>query len=93
MLKFSLLIGIPVAEVNLILFFGDKKMKSLNLNIPICIFSVGAILFLLAPLGLFSSFNASDIYTTGLFTESIGIAIGFVTIVRYKLTEKIMKEI
>ena len=68
-------------------------MNNLNINIPVSIFLVGAVLFLLAPLGLFSSFSTNDIYTTGLFIESIGVTTGFVVIYRDKITELFMEEI
>jgi hypothetical protein len=68
-------------------------MNNLNLNIPLSIFSVGAILFLLAPSRLFVSSISHEIFMTGLLIEMIGITTGLIVFYRYKMTEKCMKEI
>ena len=61
-------------------------MNNLELNIPVSIFIAGAILFLLAPSGLFSSFNASEIHKTALLIESIGVTTAFIVYCRDKVT-------
>lgn len=68
-------------------------MKNLNLNIPITVFLVGAILFLLAPLKLFDSYNVHEIFMTGLLIEFVGITAGLFMFYRQKITEKYLKEI
>ena len=57
-------------------------MKKLELNIPMSIFISGAALFLLAPSGLFSSFNANDLHKTALLIEAIGVTTAFVVYYR-----------
>ena len=59
-------------------------MNNLNLNIPLSIFSVGAILFLLAPSRLFVSSISHEIFMTGLLIEMIGITTGLIVFYRYK---------
>lgn len=61
-------------------------MNNLELNIPISIFIAGAALFLLAPSGLLSSFNASDVHKTALVLESIGVTAAFMVFYRGKLS-------
>ena len=68
-------------------------MNNLNLNIPLSIFLAGAILFLLAPLELFDSYTTHEIFMTGLLIELIGITAGLIVFYRYKITEKVLKEI
>jgi hypothetical protein len=68
-------------------------MNNLNLNIPLAIFSVGAILFLLAPSSLFISNASHEIFMTGLLIEMIGITAGLIAYYRYRITEKYLKEI
>ena len=68
-------------------------MKNLNLNIPIVIFSLGAVIFLLAPLKLFNPNIMHEIFMMGLLMELIGIATGLFMLFRYKTTKKIMKKI
>lgn len=68
-------------------------MKNLNLNIALTIFSVGAILFLLAPLKLFDSLTTQEIFITGLLIELVGITAGLIVFYRNKITEKTLKEI
>ena len=68
-------------------------MKNLNLNIALTIFSVGAILFLLAPLKLFDSYTVHEIFMTGLLIELVGITAGLIVFYRNKITEKTLKEI
>ena len=60
-------------------------MKKINLNIPVTIFTIGAILFLSAP--------SKEIFMSGLLIELIGITAGVAVFFRYKITEKCMKEI
>jgi hypothetical protein len=68
-------------------------MKDLNLNIPLSIFSVGAVLFLLAPSKLFITSISHEVFMSGLMIELIGITAGLVVFYRYKITEKYMKDI
>lgn len=68
-------------------------MNNLNFNIPVSIFILGAILFLLAPLGLFSSFNANQIYMAALLIESIGVTTALVVFYRDKITQMLIEEI
>ncbi len=68
-------------------------MNNLNLNIPLSIFSIGAILFLLAPSRLFISNSTHEIFMTGLLIELIGITAGLIVYYRYRITEKYLKEI
>ena len=68
-------------------------MNNLNLNIPVSIFLVGVILFLFAPLGLFSSYTIQEISMAGLLIELVGIISGLIVFYRYKITEMCMKEI
>ena len=68
-------------------------MKNVNLNIPVSIFVLGAILFLIAPLGLFPSFTANQIYLASLLVESTGITVGFVMYFRDKITQMYLDEI
>lgn len=67
-------------------------MNTLNFNIPVSIFIAGAILFLLAPLGLFSSFGTNNMYITGLFIESIGVTTALIIFYREKLNAFFMDE-
>lgn len=64
-----------------------------NFNVPVLISSVGAILFLITPLGLFSSFSINDIYITALLIQSIGIATALFVLYRNKITQKCLEEI
>lgn len=68
-------------------------MNKLNLNLPLSIFSVGAILFLLAPSKLFITYTTHEIFISSLLIELLGIAAGLVAFYRYKITEKYLKEI
>ena len=62
-------------------------MKNLNLSVPLFIFIFGAVLFLLAPLGLFTPFSTNNLYVMGLFIESIGVTTGFIVVYREKIIE------
>lgn len=68
-------------------------MNNLNFNIPVIIFIAGAILFLLAPLGVFQSFNSNEIYIAALFIESIGVTTALLVYHRDKLFDVYVEEI
>ena len=68
-------------------------MNKLNLNIPITIFLTGVVLFLLAPFEKFEAYSTYEIFIAGLLIELIGIAVGLAMFFRYKITEKLIKEI
>ena len=51
-------------------------MNNLNLNIPLSIFSVGAMIFLFSPLEFFYSYSIQDIAMTGLLIQFFGVIIG-----------------
>lgn len=57
------------------------------------IFIIGAVLFLIAPLGLFKSFSSNDIYLVALIIESIGVTASVVVFYRDKLTAILLEEI
>ena len=61
-------------------------MNILELNISVLIFIAGAALFLIAPSGLFSLFNANEIHQTALLIESIGVTTAFIVFCRDKIT-------
>ena len=67
-------------------------MNKLNLNIPVVIFIIGAVLFLLAPLGLFSSFGVNNMYIAGLLVESIGVTTALVIFYRDKINDFYLDE-
>ncbi len=68
-------------------------MNNLNFNIPVIIFIVGAILFLLAPLGWLSSFSSNETYMAALFIETIGVTTALVVYYRDKLFDVFVEEI
>ena len=68
-------------------------MNNLNINVPLTIFLAGAILFLLAPLKLFDSYTISEIFTTGLFIEMVGITASLAVFYINKINGKTMEEI
>lgn len=63
-------------------------MKNLNLNVALIIFLAGTVLFLLAPLKLFDSYTAHEIFTTGLLIELVGITASMVVFYMNKINEK-----
>ncbi len=67
-------------------------MKNLNLNIPLSIISVGVMLFLFAPSGLFSSYTIQEISVAGLLVELLGIIIGSIMFYRHKVTDISLEE-
>ena len=67
-------------------------MNSINFNIPVMIFVFGAVVFLLAPLGLFSSFSTNNLYITGLLIESIGVTTALVIFYRDKIADLYLDE-
>ena len=68
-------------------------MKAMNLNIAITIFAIGTLLFLMAPLKMFSSLNNDQIFMASLIIQLIGVSVGVAILIRHKITEKLMKEI
>jgi hypothetical protein len=62
-------------------------MNNMNSNLPVIIFMLGAIVFLLAPLQVISSFSANDLYITGLLLESIGVAMSLVSFCSDKINQ------
>ena len=68
-------------------------MNKLNFNIPVMIFIVGAVLFLIAPFGLFKTFSSNDIYLAALLIESIGVTASVVVFYRDKITAVLLDEI
>lgn len=65
-------------------------MNNLDFNIPVLIFIAGAILFLLAPVGLIPAFNTNQLYFAALLTESIGVTVAFVVYFREKLNDELI---
>ena len=59
-------------------------MNNFELNIPVSIFIVGAILFLLAPLMSISSFSANEMHKLALVLESIGVSATAIVFFREK---------
>ena len=68
-------------------------MNNLNLNIPVSVFAVGAMIFLSAPLEFFSSYTSQEISMTGLLIELVGIIAGSIVLYRHKVTQIILEEI
>ncbi|MBL1142757.1 MAG: hypothetical protein HND53_12070 [Proteobacteria bacterium] len=68
-------------------------MYKLNLNIPLSIFLTGTILFLLAPVLIFDSYSTHEIFMTGIVIQLTGITASLIEFFRYKITEKLIKEI
>lgn len=68
-------------------------MKYINLNIPLSIFAAGTVLFLLAPVMTFGSYSADQIFIAGIFIQLVGVIASLIVFYRYKVTEKILKEI
>lgn len=68
-------------------------MNHLNLNTPLFIFAVGIVLFFLAPAVTFSSYSAEQIFISGIFIQLVGLISSLIAFYRYKVTERILKEI
>jgi hypothetical protein len=68
-------------------------MNHLNLNKPLSIFTVGAILFLLAPVIPFDSYTVNEIFIAGILMQLAGITAAVIVFFRYKITERCLKEI
>lgn len=68
-------------------------MNNLNLNIPLSVFSVGVILFVLAPFEFFYSHTIQEISMAGLLIELFGIAAGLIVFYRHKVTEGCLEEL
>ena len=68
-------------------------MKIFNLNIPVSIFLVGAILFLFAPIESFSAYSSQEISMAGLLIELAGILLGLIMFYRHKVTEMYLEDI
>lgn len=62
-------------------------MNKLHYNLPLMIFIIGAVVFLLAPLTMVPMLNTPELAMTGLFIEAMGIATGFVWFLREKAGE------
>lgn len=68
-------------------------MNYLNLNIPLSVFSVGVIIFVLAPLEFFYSHTIQEISMAGLIIELVGIITGAVVLYRKKVTQECLENI
>lgn len=68
-------------------------MNNLNLNIPISVFLVGAMLFLFAPIESFYAYSSQEISMAGLLIELVGISLGLIMFFRYKVTEMYLEDI
>ncbi len=68
-------------------------MNYLNIDFPVSVFSVGAFIFLSAPLEIFSSYTIKEISMTGLLIELVGIIIGALVIYRNKVTQECLEDI
>ena len=68
-------------------------MKHINLNLPLSIFVIGTVLFLLAPVISFASYSTDEIFITGIAIQLLGVIASLVVFYRYKVTEKILKEL
>lgn len=65
----------------------ENIMNKIDFNIPVLIFIVGAIMFLLAPLELFRIFNSNQLYLYALMVESLGVTMAFIVYFREKLSD------
>lgn len=63
-------------------------MNKLHYNMPLTIFIIGAVVFLLAPLTMIPMLTTAELAMTGLFIEAMGIATGFVWFLREKAGEE-----
>jgi hypothetical protein len=68
-------------------------MYKLNLNIPLSVFLAGAVLFLLAPVLIFDSYTTNEIFITGIAMQVIGITASLIEYYRYKITQKLIRNI
>ncbi len=68
-------------------------MNNLDFNIPVVIFITGAVLFLVAPLGLLPMLNTNQVYITALLFESIGVTVALLVFYRDKITAMYIEEI
>jgi hypothetical protein len=75
------------------MIFWRQEMYKLNLNIPLIIFLAGAILFLLAPVLVFDSYTTHEILITGITIQMVGLTASLIEFFRFKVTEKLIKEI
>ena len=67
-------------------------MKKFHYNTPLFIFVLGAVVFLLAPLGLMPYLSIEGIAKLGLVTQSMGITAGMLCFFRNRTTEQHLKD-